>query len=326
MKNECEVIKDLLPSYIAGILNIKTEEAIKEHIDNCSNCKKIFEEMKINGINNPNIQDEKIEIDYLKKYNRKMKLLKVLLVSIILILIIFSSVCIIKYNYNINIMKSVSNNIEGIQAENNYSITITEHRIDYENKREFTAITEHYYKDNNYKTREFCEKASFDVTNKDTYYYGEINTENRIKIVEDTKMAYKESSNYVYVKKGAFLRELKNAIEIFDVDLGYFNNIFMKGRYQVRMDRYNGKEYYVFKSENNEGYSEIWVVKDSMMIARTVQDIYNNSYTEKDYNIVINSVKDEDLIVPDLEGYKVEEYINNVNAEYLELYKNIRKN
>ena len=139
-------------------------------------------------------------------------------------------------------------------------------------------------------------------------------------------MAYKESSNYVYVKKGAFLRELKNAIEIFDVDLGYFNNIFMKGRYQVRMDRYNGKEYYVFKSENNEGYSEIWVVKDSMMIARTVQDIYNNSYTEKDYNIVINSVKDEDLIVPDLEGYKVEEYINNVNAEYLELYKNIRKN
>ena len=247
-------------------------------------------------------------------------------IAFILILIIFSSVCIIKYNYNINIMKSVSNNIEGIQAENNYSITITEHRIDYENKREFIAITEHYYKDNKYKTREFCEKASFDVTNKDTYYYGEINTENRIKIVEDTKMAYKESSNYVYVKKGAFLRELKNAIEIFDVDLGYFNNIFMKGRYQVRMDRYNGKEYYVFKSENNEGYSEIWVVKDSMMIARTVQDIYNNSYTEKDYNIVINSVKDEDLIVPDLEGYKVEEYINNVNAEYLELYKNIRKN
>ncbi len=135
-------------------------------------------------------------------------------------------------------------------------------------------------------------------------------------------MVYKESRNYVYVKKGDFLRDLKNAIEIFDVDLGHFNNIVMKGRYQVRIDRYNGKECYVLKAENNEGYSEIWVVKDSMIVVRTIQDIYNNSYTEKDYNISINSVKDEDLIVPDLEGYKVEKYNNNVNEEYLELYEN----
>ncbi len=219
-------------------------------------------------------------------------------------------------------MKSVSNNIEGIQEENNYAITITEHRIDHENKREFTAITEHYYKDNKYKTREFCERASFDVKNKDIYYYGEINTENRIKIVEDTKMVYKESRNYDYVKRGDFLRDLKNTIGIFNVDLGAFNNIFIKSRYQVRIDRYNGKECYVLKSENNEGYSEIWIEKDSMLTVRTIQDIYNISYTEKDYKIAINSVKDEDLIVPDLEGYKVEEYINNVNEEYLELYKN----
>ena len=135
-------------------------------------------------------------------------------------------------------------------------------------------------------------------------------------------MVYKESRNYDYVKRGDFLRDLKNTIGIFNVDLGAFNNIFIKSRYQVRIDRYNGKECYVLKSENNEGYSEIWIEKDSMLTVRTIQDIYNISYTEKDYKIAINSVKDEDLIVPDLEGYKVEEYINNVNEEYLELYKN----
>ena len=44
----------------------------------------------------------------------KMKTLKIILILIILILIAFPSIFIIKYNYNVNIMKLVSNNIEKI--------------------------------------------------------------------------------------------------------------------------------------------------------------------------------------------------------------------
>ena len=47
------------------------------------------------------------------------------------------------------------------------------------------------------------------------------------------------------------------------------------------------------------------------------------SYTEKNYSISINSVKEKDLVIPDLEEYKIEESINNVDEEYIELYKNL---
>ena len=98
---------------------------------------------------------------------------------------------------------------------------------------------------------------------------------------------------------------------------------FIKSGYQVRNDRYNGKDCYVLKKGTNEGYGEFWIEKDSMMIIRSIQDLYNNSYTEKNYSITINSVKEEDLMIPELEGYKIEESIENVDEEYIELYKNL---
>lgn len=323
MKNECEVIKDLLPSYISGVLSNETEEAIKEHINNCTTCRKILEKMNTGEINKSNIEGEKEEIDCLKKYNKKMKNLKIILIILILILIAFPSIFIIKYNYNINIMQSVSNNFKKIQEENNYTANVIEHRIDYQNKREFTTTSKYYYKNNKYKIEKHCENESFDMKNKDTYYYGEIDTDTRTRIVEDIKTVYKESRNYVYVKKGDLLRDIKTEIEIFDINLGFFNNIFIKSGYQVRNDRYNGKDCYVLKKGTNEGYGEFWIEKDSMMIIRSIQDLYNNSYTEKNYSITINSVKEEDLMLPELEGYKIEESIENVDEEYIELYKNL---
>ena len=87
MKNECEVIKDLLPSYIAGVLSSETDDAIKEHITNCTTCREILKNMNNGEINKSSIQGEKEEIDYLKKHNTKMKTLKIILILIILILL-----------------------------------------------------------------------------------------------------------------------------------------------------------------------------------------------------------------------------------------------
>ena len=321
MKNECEVIKDLLPSYIAGILSKKTDESIKEHIDNCYNCQKLLETMSSNQKNKKYTDDEKLQIDYLKKYHKKMKSLKLIILSIILILIIVLSIFSIKFYYNINIMKSVSNNIKEIQNENNYTIIQTEHTIDYLNKSEFTSVHKYYYKDNKYKTENHIENASFEVKNKDIYYYGKINDNNRIQIVEDTKTVYREVANYNFVKKGYFINNLKNEIGVFGEDFGFFYNIYMKIGYDVRNDRFNGKNCYVLKQESNKSKNELWIDKDSMLIIRTIQDIYNEMFTEKIYNIGINSVKDEDLIVPNLEGYKEENINLNINEEYIKLYE-----
>ena len=49
MKNErdCKIIQDLLPNYIENLTNEETNIFIEEHLNTCSNCKIIFENMKL---------------------------------------------------------------------------------------------------------------------------------------------------------------------------------------------------------------------------------------------------------------------------------------
>ena len=42
----CEIIKDLIPLYIDGCCSKESERAVEEHLNDCSECKKLFEEMK----------------------------------------------------------------------------------------------------------------------------------------------------------------------------------------------------------------------------------------------------------------------------------------
>ncbi|MBQ6898097.1 MAG: zf-HC2 domain-containing protein [Clostridia bacterium] len=42
----CEIIKDLIPLYIDGCCSKESERAVAEHLKDCSECKKLFEEMK----------------------------------------------------------------------------------------------------------------------------------------------------------------------------------------------------------------------------------------------------------------------------------------
>ena len=68
MKNECDIVKDLLPSYVGDLLSNNTSQFVKEHLDSCKECRKLYEGMK--KINYNNEDDEQIEIKHLKKYNR----------------------------------------------------------------------------------------------------------------------------------------------------------------------------------------------------------------------------------------------------------------
>ena len=43
---KCEIIKDLLPSYIDELTSEVSNDAIREHLDGCENCRAYYEEMK----------------------------------------------------------------------------------------------------------------------------------------------------------------------------------------------------------------------------------------------------------------------------------------
>lgn len=89
MKNNlsCELVQDLLPSYIDGLTGEVTNTAIREHLSRCEKCSATLEAMA-EPYTQIKISEEKKEIDFLKKTRRKN--LKVVLLSIISVVLVIS--------------------------------------------------------------------------------------------------------------------------------------------------------------------------------------------------------------------------------------------
>ena len=70
MKNECDIVQDLLFSYKDGCLKPGSKEFVEKHLKSCDKCLKIYDEMNKE-------EDEEIsnnnEVDYLKKIKKRMK-------------------------------------------------------------------------------------------------------------------------------------------------------------------------------------------------------------------------------------------------------------
>ena len=46
IKNECEIVKDLIPSYIENLVSEGTKEFVEKHIKTCDSCKDTLENNK----------------------------------------------------------------------------------------------------------------------------------------------------------------------------------------------------------------------------------------------------------------------------------------
>ena len=90
---ECEIVRDLLPSYLEKLTNEKTNEFIEKHIAECEECKKVLE--KMNEKVALDIVQNKKEADYLKKAKRR-QMLKNSITSIILFITVsaFIFICV----------------------------------------------------------------------------------------------------------------------------------------------------------------------------------------------------------------------------------------
>ena len=44
MKTKCSVIEDMIPLYKEGLCSADTAEMVREHIEECENCRKLCEE------------------------------------------------------------------------------------------------------------------------------------------------------------------------------------------------------------------------------------------------------------------------------------------
>lgn len=84
MKNECDIVKDLLFSYNDGILSDTSKELVENHLKKCEKCKIFLEEIKQENHKKNEIK----EIDFLKNIKKKINKKNIILSVIFIILII----------------------------------------------------------------------------------------------------------------------------------------------------------------------------------------------------------------------------------------------
>ena len=133
-KKDCKIVQDLLPNYIENLTNEETNKFIDEHLKECNECQKIFENMKKDFKVNTTKRDER-EVKYIKKYSKKMKLLKTILLFIVVIYVVVITRRTI-------IMTSLSGKVNENQAYDNYYARL------YSYQGDTLTITESYNKGN----------------------------------------------------------------------------------------------------------------------------------------------------------------------------------
>ena len=97
MKNNltCEIVEDLMPSYIDGLTSEVTNKAVREHLSQCDKCKAKLDTMS-EPCSEDKIEQEKKEIDFLKKNRRKN--IRTKLISVIAVILVATIIiCILPY-------------------------------------------------------------------------------------------------------------------------------------------------------------------------------------------------------------------------------------
>lgn len=83
---QCHIVKDLLPSYVDGLVSSETEKDVQEHLVDCSDCQLVYEQMKA-PISQTPLQTDVKEINFLKKI--KAKTIRSIIIGVAAIIIVF---------------------------------------------------------------------------------------------------------------------------------------------------------------------------------------------------------------------------------------------
>lgn len=323
IKNECKIVRDLLLNYVENLLSDETNEFVDKHISNCDKCKDILKMIQDEKIKEEDIanKNEQYEVDGLKKYRKKMLILKRILIIILIAIIIASVIFWQVLAYRNNILTSAYYKIQEIKNEDNYVLTIEEQTIDYSTGQELYSQTKFYYKDGKYKEEHHGELKNDILLNANYYYLGTIDSNKRTEIYEDTKTVINRTSNYTFTTKGVNFKFAYTYANSYGINYG----LIFRTCIRIRTERYKGKECYVARIQhNNTSYAEIWIDKETMLVLREINDIIDKQYYEKSFTLDIGNVKEEDISVPNLDEYTITEKEDLVqNSEILEdLYTN----
>lgn len=136
MKNNlsCEIVRDLLPSYIDHVLSDTSVQAVEEHIRECGACAKVLADMRLpeEAVQEDRQQDR--EIDYLKKVKRRHRLVVCCILTVAVLLAIpavefIKNMCFGQYVLKMDYDVTVSGDQVAIKGEVLDGFTTAESKI-----------------------------------------------------------------------------------------------------------------------------------------------------------------------------------------------------
>lgn len=118
MKNECDIVQDLLFGYNDKTLRNTSKEFVENHLKECNECKEVLKQIK----NDTEPEEEIEEINYFKKVrskiNRKNIFLLIALVLLTLV-VLFNILVFVNYNNKASEMKIIlKDNVTQEQLDN----------------------------------------------------------------------------------------------------------------------------------------------------------------------------------------------------------------
>lgn len=273
-KKNCKIVQDLLPNYIENLTNDETNNFIEEHLRECNECQKVFENMR----NDLNIKSEKIdrrEVNYIQKFSNKMKTLKFILLILIIIYIAV-------VGRRIFIMFSLSEKAKENQIYNNYYAEL------YSYQGESLTITKSYNKGEDYLTT-ITRSVNGNQVQKITYYKQGI--EQLVFTEIDGKKYIQNAENMVGGK----------ILPVTYVSDGLFANLqfaFITGIDSTYCD---GKDCYVIKGKSYERYIDKETGFAVRSIDKSNKEFSGQTDTVVDYKYEFNAVKDSDIVKPEID-------------------------
>lgn len=309
-KRECEVVQDLLPSYIDKILHKESEKLIEDHIKQCEECSNILDNMQ----EKVEIKDieQKRQIDYLKKIKRKGKI-KIIFSILLVIFFIF----LMLYLYNFILIASMRKTYRDTVNMDNYYYEVRSYMGE-----QGVSIQKIWKKGDKIKIENGSYHNEDETYHEDFTSYETIGSKEKIQIKERENIANKKQDFYETSKETALpyptlisdvpkdnsdTRNLNFYRMIFNLGAPFYNPI-------VGIDRKEfGKPYYIMKTKD----TETWIDRETLRPIKSIgytsgveyysnSDVVKSKYTGIDYYILKpDTVTEEDVQIPDLSKYKV---------------------
>ena len=293
-KIKCKIVEDLLPNYIEKLTSKETNEFIENHIKECDSCKNILDNMK-KDVKVEEKKENKKQVNYIKKYNKKLKVLK----GIAFIVLAIVAILLIHTFRNLIIIKGLSNKANSMKNIINYYAKTESNQ---------GVTTELYFKDNVYL-----------LTLED-------NTPNGIRKLirykkDGVSNTYIETETEEGLKKVAILNSpemptVQGLSNWFEGDS--FGELFIMSFFSIiRKNDLNEKEcyniYYLTSPSilyDESDRFEVYLEKDTGLLLRQQNGkmmdengVYKPIITNYEYKY--NIVKDDDLKEPDINEYEI---------------------